>query len=104
MDDPLLPRRRDRRARGDGAVNAAPTLSTALVRLGARGTPRRRLICLPFAGGGVAPYRPWARSLPDDVELLAAALPGRETRLRERPLESIDDMVEVVAPAVAAVA
>jgi medium-chain acyl-[acyl-carrier-protein] hydrolase len=87
-------------------VTAAPTrpLSTSLVRLGARGTPRRRLICLPFAGGGVAPYRPWLRALPDDVELLAAALPGRETRLREQPLEAIDDMVEAIAPAVAAVA
>lgn len=85
-------------------MTATTTIPHALVRLGARGTPRRRLVCLPFAGGGVAPYRPWARALPDDVELLAAALPGREARLRERPLDTIGDMLEAIVPAVAAVA
>ncbi len=69
---------------------------SSLVRLASRSAPRRRLICLPYAGGGVAPYRQWTRSLPDDVEVLAAQLPGRESRLRESPLASIVMMADAV--------
>lgn len=73
-----------------------------LLRLGARQAPRRRLFCMPYAGGGVAPYRLWSRTLPDDIEVLAVQLPGREARLREAPLTSIADMVKAVQPAVEA--
>src|SRR5262249_8841879 len=44
-----------------------------------------RLVCFPSAGGGPAMFRPLARALPADVELLAVCLPGRESRLREPP-------------------
>src|SRR5262249_15064603 len=44
-----------------------------------------RLICFPSAGGGPAMFRPLARALPADIELLAVCLPGRESRLREPP-------------------
>lgn len=69
------------------------TTKPALVKLPSR-SPRRRLICLPFAGGGVSSFRPWLRSLPPDVELVAAQLPGREGRLRESPFDSIWDMAD----------
>jgi len=59
-----------------------------------------RLICLPFAGGGVAPFRQWARAFPSDVELLVAQLPAREGRLREQPFESIWDMADWLLPEV----
>lgn len=55
--------------------------------------PRLRILCLPFAGGGTVAYRPWAAAAPPGVELLAARLPGRETRLREAPLDSLADVV-----------
>jgi medium-chain acyl-[acyl-carrier-protein] hydrolase len=80
-----------------GAVGVHP-----LLRLGVRTAPRRRLFCMPFAGGGVAPYRQWFRSLPDDIEVQAVQLPGRESRLREAPLPSIHAMVEAVLPAIEA--
>ena len=80
-----------------GAVGVHP-----LLRLGVRAAPRRRLFCMPYAGGGVAPYRLWFRSLPDDIEVLAAQLPGRESRLRESPLPSIHAMVQAVRPAIEA--
>jgi medium-chain acyl-[acyl-carrier-protein] hydrolase len=71
-----------------------------LVRLGARPDARRRLFCVPYAGGGVAPFRAWLRTLPDDIEVVAAQLPGRDARLREAPLPSIAAMVEMLLPAV----
>ena len=80
-----------------GAVATQP-----LMRLGVRTAPRRRLFCMPYAGGGVAPYRLWHRSLPDDIEVYAASLPGRESRLMETPLPSIAAMVAYVRPAIEA--
>jgi medium-chain acyl-[acyl-carrier-protein] hydrolase len=70
------------------------------LRLGVRAAPRRRLFCMPYAGGGVAPYRLWYKSLPEDVEVVAVQLPGREARLREAPLPSIAAMVDAVRPAI----
>jgi surfactin synthase thioesterase subunit len=75
-------------------MNASPFL-----RLGVRAAPRRRLFCLPYAGGGIAPYRLWFKSLPDDIEVRAAQLPGREMRMREQPLSSIAAMVDALLPA-----
>lgn len=42
-----------------------------------------RLVCIPYAGGGVNVYRAWAGLLPPSVELCVAQLPGREVRLSE---------------------
>jgi surfactin synthase thioesterase subunit len=65
-----------------------------MVRFAATGTPRRRLICLPFAGGGPATYRQWPKYLPDDVEVAAVVLPGRDPSSRQRPTDSIGELVE----------
>jgi surfactin synthase thioesterase subunit len=40
----------------------------------------------------------WAAGLPADVEVCAVQLPGRETRLREKPLDRIPDIVEGLLP------
>ena len=50
----------------------------------------------------MAPYRQWHKSLPNDVEVLAAQLPGRESKLRESPLRSVAAMVGALLPTVAA--
>lgn len=42
-----------------------------------------RLVCLPHAGGGTAVFRSWAAELPEEIELIAVRLPGRESRLSE---------------------
>ncbi|WP_433915668.1 thioesterase II family protein [Pectobacterium polaris] len=55
-----------------------------------------RLICLPFAGGSASHYQPFASGLPPWVELCAAQLPGRSTRLREAPCQRIDEVVEAL--------
>ena len=72
----------------------------ALLRFGRPDTVRRRLICLPFAGGGPATYRLWPRCLPDDVEVLAAQLPGREVPRRGEPLDRVDQIVPVLIEAI----
>lgn len=54
------------------------------------------LLCLPYAGGGTLDYRAWPEQFPDHIQVVAARLPGRETRMKERPLTSIRDMAELV--------
>jgi len=54
---------------------------------------RWRLFCFPHAGGGASVFHSWSRLLPEEVEVWSIQLPGRETRLRERPLTDIKDVV-----------
>ena len=53
---------------------------SALLRPEPRPTARRVLVCLSFCGGGTAPFRPWLRTVPADVELALVCYPGRESR------------------------
>jgi medium-chain acyl-[acyl-carrier-protein] hydrolase len=66
---------------------------------------RLRLCSFPFAGGGARGFVPWLRELPADVrsqvELWAAALPGRESRLTEPPFTDIAPLIDELEPAVA---
>jgi medium-chain acyl-[acyl-carrier-protein] hydrolase len=55
---------------------------------------RLRLFCFPYAGAGASVFFPWPRALPPEVEVAAVQLPGRETRLMEKPYS---DMRELVA-------
>jgi pyochelin biosynthesis protein PchC len=59
-------------------------------------SPRLRLVCFPHAGGTASFFRPWARYVPDDVELIAVRYPGREDRIRDPFAESFDDLVTAV--------
>ena len=63
---------------------------------------RLRLFCFPYAGGGASIYYPWPRGLPPEVELCSVQLPGRESRLSEKPfsnvLELVDRMAEALTP------
>ena len=78
------------------------TATATLLRFGTGSAARRRLFCIPYAGGGAGAFRWWVKDLPDDIELVAVQLPGRESRLRERPLDSIPDMVAAVQPIITA--
>lgn len=53
-----------------------------------------RLFCLPFAGAGASAFREWPAAFGPRVEIAAVQLPGREQRIRERP---VIDPVEVAA-------
>jgi surfactin synthase thioesterase subunit len=60
-----------------------------------------RVLCLPPAGGGAQLYRRWPRLLPPHVGVVAAELPGRGTRLAERPVTDLAGIVEPLGAAVA---
>lgn len=55
-----------------------------------------RLFCLPYAGSGVAAFRGWPERLGEltDVEVLPVRLPGRESRLAERPQVRLDELTD----------
>ncbi|MFJ3509494.1 thioesterase II family protein [Streptomyces luteogriseus] len=59
-----------------------------------------RLLCLPHAGGGASAYRGWATELPDGIELWAVQPPGREDRVMTPPLDHMDDLLNILVPAV----
>jgi medium-chain acyl-[acyl-carrier-protein] hydrolase len=53
-----------------------------------------RLFCLPHAGSGAAGFYRWKRLLPDWVAVCPVMLPGREVRLGERALLTVDQIVD----------
>jgi medium-chain acyl-[acyl-carrier-protein] hydrolase len=60
--------------------------------------PSMRLFCFPFAGGGIATFTGWRSVMPATVELALVRLPGRESRIAEPPVTSIEDLVEKLIP------
>lgn len=59
-----------------------------------------RLFCFPYAAKGASTYRSYADRLPAHIEVCAVQLPGREERLADPPLTSMEDLVEAVADAI----
>jgi len=60
-----------------------------------------RLFCFPFAGGGASAYRQWAPDLPPGIDLCPVQYPGRETRIRERPVTRLAALVDQAAAGLA---
>jgi medium-chain acyl-[acyl-carrier-protein] hydrolase len=60
-----------------------------------------RLIYFPNAGAGVSPCFRWTRHLPNTVELIGVRSPGRESRARERPLTSMEEIARLATRALA---
>jgi medium-chain acyl-[acyl-carrier-protein] hydrolase len=60
-----------------------------------------RLLCFHHAGGSPSSFRPWISELSDPIELLAVRLAGREARLRQTPVNSVAEIVEPLAEALA---
>jgi surfactin synthase thioesterase subunit len=58
-------------------------MDTRIQFFGTDGPARLTLVCLPFCGGGTAPFRVWADALPEGVALAALCYPGREGRFVE---------------------
>lgn len=62
---------------------------------------RLRLFCFPYAGAGALLFRSWSHCLPADVEVCPVQLPGRGTRMLERPYTQLSPLVEALAQALA---
>ncbi|MER6623322.1 alpha/beta fold hydrolase [Streptomyces sp. NPDC000931] len=63
----------------------------------ARGTARRRIVCLPHAGGAASFFHSWGQAFGDEVEVLAACYPGRQERFAEPCLDSMAPLADAVA-------
>ncbi|MER7974258.1 alpha/beta fold hydrolase [Streptomyces sp. NPDC096080] len=50
----------------------------------------------PHAGGSAAQYRAWSATLPPDFDTRFAQLPGRQERLREKPYDDLDALVDAL--------
>jgi pyochelin biosynthetic protein PchC len=59
---------------------------------------RRRLICLPHAGGAATYFAPLAAALSDSFDVVAIQYPGRQERLSEPCLDSIQVLAEAIVP------
>jgi medium-chain acyl-[acyl-carrier-protein] hydrolase len=59
-----------------------------------------RLIAIPFAGGGASNYAPLRDAAPDWLDVQAAQLPGRESRMAERPFSDMDELIPALATAI----
>jgi medium-chain acyl-[acyl-carrier-protein] hydrolase len=70
---------------------------STLARIGHRTDPEVRLVCIPYAGAGVAAFRAFPAALPAAMEVWAVRLPAREGRLAEAPLEHIRPVVDTIA-------
>ena len=62
-----------------------------------RASAKLRLVCFPYAGVGASIYARWQEHLPQDVEVWAVQLPGRESRLREAPIYSLHALARTIA-------
>jgi medium-chain acyl-[acyl-carrier-protein] hydrolase len=58
---------------------------------------RLRLFCFPYAGGGASFYRTWSQILPPSVEVCPVQLPGRESRMDEKPFSHLAPLVNTIA-------
>ncbi len=72
-----------------------------IVRLRPNPGAALRLVCVPYGGAGASAFRTWPAALPQDVELLAIELPGRETRSREPRFDRFDPLIAALTDAVA---
>lgn len=59
-----------------------------------------RVFCFPYAGGGDHVYRNWVDQLPDTVEMYSVQLPGRGSRLLEKPFTSLVELSKSLAVAI----
>ena len=55
-----------------------------------------RLFSFPRAGGGVASFRNWPEDCHPEIEVALIQSPGRETRLREKPLHTMEHLVSSI--------
>jgi surfactin synthase thioesterase subunit len=72
------------------------------VQVNGPANPDYTLVCFHHAGGGAAAYRDWLANPPVGARVCAVRLPGRESRLDERPHADMDAVVaevtDVLAP------
>jgi medium-chain acyl-[acyl-carrier-protein] hydrolase len=66
-----------------------------------RESPRAllRLFCFPYAGAGASVYNRWHQCLPEEIEITAVQLPGRETRFHEPAFTNLGPLLTTLSDA-----
>ena len=86
----------------DNSLVEKSELDKWIVRTKKVENPRLRLFCLPYFAGGASIFNSWHEFLPDDIEVCAVQLPGREERGDEKPFDDVKELVkkltEVIEP------
>ncbi|MEM7125044.1 MAG: alpha/beta fold hydrolase [Chloroflexota bacterium] len=59
---------------------------------------RLRLFCFPYAGGAAPIFRTWDQHLPASINVCPVHLPGRATRIREKPFTNLENLVQAFLP------
>ncbi len=63
---------------------------------------KARIFCFPYGVRGASLYRDWQEKLPDFIEVCPIQFPGKENRLRERPVDDLqvllDSLDQVLTP------
>lgn len=77
--------------------NIKPTKANWIKCLGARPTARLRLVCFPYAGGGINVFKRWPQFFSQNVEVYAVHLPGRESRFNESFVDTMREAIDSIA-------
>ncbi|MHB8062633.1 MAG: thioesterase II family protein [Ruminiclostridium sp.] len=56
---------------------------------------RNKIFIFPYAGGGVSAFKNWQEEFVD-TEVLVAQYPGRENRIKEKPIDNLEFLVREV--------
>lgn len=83
-----------------GQPHGTQGTDTWFVPLSRTDAPTLRLFCFPYAGGGSSAFRGWSEALPSGVDIWAAQLPGRESRVAEPALRRMDSLIEALHEAI----
>ena len=75
---------------------AIPVASSWILRPEPKPKARLRFFCFPYAGGGASAFASWVHLMPPEVEICAVQLPGRETRLGEKPFVRLPVLVQAL--------
>ena len=59
-----------------------------------------RLFCFPYAGGKASSFRGWENVLPCNVEVCPIELPGRGTRIMEKPFTECSQLIPELTTAI----
>jgi surfactin synthase thioesterase subunit len=65
-----------------------------IVRISPAGTYQLALVCIPHAGAGAGVFYNWKYALNGTGSVWAVCLPGREKRILEAPLSTIEEMAD----------
>ncbi|KAA6223700.1 alpha/beta fold hydrolase [Streptomyces albofaciens JCM 4342] len=79
-----------------GPATGRTDVSRWLLRRRVLPDPALRLVCFPHAGGAATFFHGWQGRVPPGTEVGAVCYPGRQNRIAEPPLTSMDDLADQV--------